>query len=164
MAESKADVFDLEGIRKLLEMMNENNVSELKLERDGGSLKLTRGCPAAINAPVVQTPAPAVVQAVPAAAAQEPAAPAPKADDSAFIKTIDSPMVGTFYASPKPDSPAFVKVGDTVSADKTVCIIEAMKTFNDVKAEIEGKIVEILVKNGAPVEFGKPLFKVDVRG
>lgn len=164
MAEKKADVFDLEGIRRLLELMNENNVSELHLEREGSCLKLSRGGVAVVQAaPVAVQAAPAPVAAQ-APAAQAAPAQAPQADDSAFMKTIVSPMVGTFYASPKPEKPAFVKVGDAVSPDKTVCIIEAMKTFNDVKAEISGKIVEILVKNGEPVEFGKPLFKVDVRG
>ena len=163
MPEKKADVFDLDGIRSLVELMKENNVSEIDLEQDGRRLKLTRG---SVAPAVVSVPASApVVPSTPVVATETQAAPAePKADDSAFIKTINSPMVGTFYASPSPDKPPFVSVGDVVSPEKTVCIIEAMKVFNDVQAEISGKIVEILVKNGEAVEYGKPLFKVDSRG
>ncbi|MBP3529856.1 MAG: acetyl-CoA carboxylase biotin carboxyl carrier protein, partial [Thermoguttaceae bacterium] len=98
-----------------------------------------------------------------AAAPSAPQAPAEDAD-AKFIKTIDSPMVGTFYASPSPKAAPFVQVGDVVGPEKTVCILEAMKVFNEIQAEISGKIVAVLVKNGDPVEFGAPLFKVDVRG
>ena len=77
---------------------------------------------------------------------------------------IKSPMVGTFYAAPNPESPAYVKVGDHVGPETTVCIVEAMKVFNQIPAEVSGKIVAVLVENGEPVEFGQPLFKVDTRG
>lgn len=161
MSEKKADVFDLDGIRNLLELMKENDVSELDLEQDGRRLKLNRAtgvvvqaaAPIALPTPVAPAPQPTPV------AQQAPVAPV----DSASIKTIASPMVGTFYASSGPDKPPFVKVGDVVSPDKTVCIIEAMKTFNDVKAELSGKIVEILAQNGQAVEYGAPLFKVDTK-
>lgn len=162
MSEKKAEVFDLDGIRQLVELMKENNVSELDLEQGECRLKLRRGAVVeTIAAPVapVAPVAPAVLPAQNAAVSE-----APKADDSAFIKTIKSPMVGTFYASSNPAKPPFVKVGDVVTPDKTVCIIEAMKVFNDIQAETSGKIVEILVKNGDPVEYGAALFKVDVRG
>ena len=76
---------------------------------------------------------------------------------------IKSPMVGTFYSAPDPDSPAYVKVGDPVGPDTTVCIVEAMKVFNEIPAEVSGKIVAVLVENGEPVEFGQPMFKVDTR-
>lgn len=163
MSEKKADVFDLEGIRNLLELMKENDVSELDLEQDGRRLKLNRSTGVVLQAAApVAMPAP-VAPAAPAAPAAQPAAPAAAPAESASIKTIVSPMVGTFYASANPDKPPFVKVGDVVSPDKTVCIIEAMKTFNDVKAELSGTIVEILVKNGQAVEYGAPLFKVDTK-
>lgn len=162
MSENSADVFDLDRIRSLVELMKENGVSEIDLEDNGQRVKLTRGVAAAsAPAPVVAS---APVETV-APAAPAPAAPAePEPDDSKFIKTIASPMVGTFYASPRTDKPPFVKVGDVVSPEKTVCIIEAMKVFNEVQAETSGKIVATLVKNGDMVEYGTPLFKVDVRG
>ena len=162
----KDGVFNLEGVRFLVELMKENNVSELDWEQDGARLQLRRGalasiptvCEAVPVAPVAVAPT-----AAPVAAPSAPQAPAEDAD-AKFIKTIDSPMVGTFYASPSPDAAPFVKVGDVVGPEKTVCILEAMKVFNEIQAEISGKIVAVLVKNGDPVEFGAPLFKVDVRG
>lgn len=159
-------VFNLEGVRFLVELMKENNVSELDWEQGDARLKLRRGA----VAPIVD----AIPPVVPVAAPVSPAAPAvdapsvlkaPAEDaDAKFVKTIDSPMVGTFYASPSPNAAPFVKVGDVVGPEKTVCILEAMKVFNEIQAEISGKIVAVLVKNGDPVEFGAPLFKVDVRG
>ena len=158
-------VFTLEGVRFLVELMKENNVSELDWEQGDARLKLRRGAIApvvdAIPA-VVPVAAPAPTAPV-AAAPSAPQAPAEDAD-AKFIKTIDSPMVGTFYASPSPKAAPFVQVGDVVGPEKTVCILEAMKVFNEIQAEISGKIVAVLVKNGDPVEFGAPLFKVDVRG
>ncbi|MBR4834762.1 MAG: acetyl-CoA carboxylase biotin carboxyl carrier protein [Thermoguttaceae bacterium] len=155
--------FNLEGVRFLVELMKENNVSELEWEQGDARLKLRRGAiaPVVDAVPTVVPAAPA--QNAPAAAPSAPQAPAEEADAKS-LKTIDSPMVGTFYASPSPDAAPFVKVGDVVGPEKTVCIVEAMKVFNEIQAEISGKIVAVLVKNGDPVEFGAPLFKVDVRG
>ena len=158
-------VFTLEGVRFLVELMKENNVSELDWEQGDARLKLRRGAIApvvdAIPAVVpVAAPAPVAPVASAPSASQAPAEDA----DAKFVKTIDSPMVGTFYASPSPNAAPFVKVGDVVGPEKTVCILEAMKVFNEIQAEISGKIVAVLVKNGDPVEFGAPLFKVDVRG
>lgn len=158
-------VFNLEGVRFLVELMKENNVSELDWEQGDARLKLRRGA----VAPVVDAIPAVVPVAAPAPSAPVAAAPsapqAPAEDaDAKFIKTIDSPMVGTFYASPSPKAAPFVQVGDVVGPEKTVCILEAMKVFNEIQAEISGKIVAVLVKNGDPVEFGAPLFKVDVRG
>lgn len=150
-------VFTLEGVRFLVELMKENNVSELDWEQGDARLKLRRGA----VAPIVD----AIPAVVPVAAPAPSASQAPAEDaDAKFVKTIDSPMVGTFYASPSPNAAPFVKVGDVVGPEKTVCILEAMKVFNEIQAEISGKIVAVLVKNGDPVEFGAPLFKVDVRG
>lgn len=161
----KDGVFNLEGVRFLVELMKENNVSELDWEQGRARLKLRRGA----IAPVVDAISPVVPVA--ASAPQAPVAAVPSASqapavdaDAKFLKTIDSPMVGTFYASPSPNAAPFVKVGDVVGPEKTVCILEAMKVFNEIQAEISGKIVAVLVKNGDPVEFGAPLFKVDVRG
>ena len=158
----KDGVFNLEGVRFLVELMKENNVSELDWEQGDARLQLRRGPVAAIPTVCEAVPV-APVAAVPTAAPSEPQAPAEDAD-AKFVKTIDSPMVGTFYASPSPNAAPFVKVGDVVGPEKTVCILEAMKVFNEIQAEISGKIVAVLVKNGDPVEFGAPLFKVDVRG
>lgn len=156
-------VFNLDGIRQLVELMKENNVSELDLEQGRSRLKLRRGAIADVPA-VACVPAPVAVQSAPAAvAASESVAPS-AADDSAFVKTIDSPMVGTFYATPSPDAAPFVAVGDVVGPEKTVCIVEAMKVFNEIQAETSGKIVAVLVKSGDAVEYGTPLFKIDVRG
>ncbi|TNE88970.1 MAG: acetyl-CoA carboxylase biotin carboxyl carrier protein, partial [Deltaproteobacteria bacterium] len=100
----------------------------------------------------------APVAAAPAAA-PAPAANAPAADDP-NLKTIESPMVGTFYRAPNPDADVFVKVGDSVSPGKVLCIVEAMKLMNEIESEVSGTIVEILVENGQPVQFGQPLFKI----
>jgi acetyl-CoA carboxylase biotin carboxyl carrier protein len=100
---------------------------------------------------------------MPAATAVTAVGSAP-AGDGPHIKLITSPMVGTFYSKPKPDSDDFVKVGSVVGKDTVVCIVEAMKVFNDIPAEVAGKIVEILAKNEDAVDFGRPLFKVDTRG
>ena len=160
----KDGVFNLEGVRFLVELMQENNVSELEWEQGDARLKLRRGAIApVVDAIPTVVPVAAPAQSAPVAAPSAPQAPAAD-DDAKFIKTIDSPMVGTFYASPSPNAAPFVKVGDVVGPEKTVCIVEAMKVFNEIQAEISGKIVAVLVKNGDPVEFGAPLFKVDVRG
>jgi acetyl-CoA carboxylase biotin carboxyl carrier protein len=108
---------------------------------------------------MVALPAPSVLQPAgpPAPGSNVPTATEPKADNSAVIK---SPMVGTFYTASSPDSPPYVKIGDHVGPETTVCIVEAMKVFNQIPAELSGRIVAILVENGSPVEFGQPLFKV----
>ncbi len=162
MADKKDEVFDLKGIRLLVELMKENNVSELDLEQGGSRLSLRRTLPGAASAAPVVVAQPVPAQPVPTApaAASAPATPAKEPD---YIKTIVSPIVGVFYASPNPEAEPFVKVGDTIAPGKTICLIEAMKVFNNIPAEISGKIAEVLVKNGDPLEYGTPLFKVDVR-
>lgn len=158
MSEKNADVFGLDGIEQLIELMKKNDVSELDLEQGASRLKLRRGS----DGTPVQVVAQPIAPAVPAPVA--PVAPAaPQVDESAYIKTINSPMVGTFYAASSPSKPPYVKVGDRVTPDQTVCIIEAMKVYNDIQAELSGKIVEVLVHNSDPVEYGTPMFKVDTR-
>src|SRR5690606_12894507 len=100
------------------------------------------------------------VAAAPTAGGAAPAAAAAAASDANLVE-IKSPMIGTFYASSSPESPPFVKVGDHIGPTSTVCIIEAMKVFNEIPAEVSGLVVQVLVENGAPVEFGQPLFKID---
>ena len=150
----KSQVFELERIRKLVELMQEFDLREVDLKQAEQRIRLCRGPEAA---PTVYAAPPAPV----AAAAPAPAVVAKPAGDGPNIVVIKSPMVGTFYSRPNPNSPSFVKVGDQVEPEKTVCIIEAMKVFNEIPAEVRGKIVAILVKEEETVEFGKPLFKVD---
>ena len=150
------DVFDVERIRQIIELMEEHDLSEVDLQQGDEKIKLNRG------AAPVQAPPPAY--AAPSPAAPSPAAAAPPAaqaaDRTAGTVTIHSPMVGTFYCRANPDSDPFVKVGDSVSDETIVCIVEAMKVFNEIPAECSGKIVEILVSDQEPVDFGKPMFRV----
>lgn len=153
------DVFDVRRVRRLVTLMNEHDLSEIDLRQGEQRVRLRRGGDQPVYAAV---PAPAQPAAAPApapAASQAAEAPAPAAAPAG--KTIDSPMVGTFYLSSSPESAAFVKVGDQIGADTTICIIEAMKVFNEIPAETSGKIAAILVENGAAVEFGQPLFSLE---
>lgn len=159
---SNQDIFDVRKIRRLVELMKEHDLTELDLQEGDVRVQLRRGT-AAPMAAVVGVP-----QAMPAAPvagppAAESAVPAAEAE-SASISFVKSPMVGTFYAAPDPESPPFVKVGDHIGPDTTVCIVEAMKVFNQIPAETSGRVIAVLAENGAPVEFGQPLFKVDTRG
>jgi len=150
---------ELKEIRTLIDLMKKNGLSVFKMERD--DFKITLKTPEGVQPPVQVPPlAPAVAPTPqpPAAAAAPAAAPAPASDPD--TKEITSPMVGTFYTSPSPDAAPFVKVGQTISADSVVCIIEAMKVMNEIKAEVSGTVVEICGENGKPVQFGQPLFRV----
>ena len=149
--------FDLAAIRDLLEVMQRFDVTEIDLRGDDQNWHVRRGGPAPVAAPAA-APAPVPAAAPPAAAqpADEPVPAAPTAGG----KTIDSPTVGTFYASPSPDDPVFVNVGDSVQPDTVVCLVEAMKVFNQIQAETTGTIAETLVKSGDAVEFGQPLFRL----
>ena len=158
------DVFEIERIRKLVELMEQHDLSAVDLRAGGQRIRLNRG--AIASAPMMYAPAPAAPAPAPsvsAAPAPSAAAAAPAADGPNIV-VIKSPMVGTFYSKPNPESEPFVKVGASVSADTTVCIIEAMKVFNEIPAETRGKVVAVLAENGQPVEFGKPLFKIDTAG
>ena len=161
---------DTKDIRKIVEMMKENDLSLFHLEKDEFKIKLKRGnelddiksvlsaMPAApAAAPVAAAPAPAAAPAAPAAA---PAGDAAPAADGAAGEEITSPMVGTFYRKPSPDADNFVEVGTTVSEGQTLCIIEAMKVMNEIKAEKSGTITALLVEDATPVQFGEPLFKI----
>lgn len=148
---------DLESVRQLLALMSEHGLAELEIEQDDLAVRLKKAVPG---------PPPPVLVAAPVGGAPPSAGPAsaaaqiaePAAD--AKLPTINSPMVGTFYAAPSPDAPPFVKVGDHVSEDTVVCVIEAMKVFNEIRAETSGVIEKVLVKNAQAVEFGQPLFAV----
>ena len=133
----KEDVFSVDRIRSLIELMKEYDLSEVDLKQDEQQIRLVRGAKQVVAA------GPAGIAAMAPAVAPIAAAPVGPVADSPHIKIIQSPMVGTFYSRPNPKSDDFVKVGSSVSADSVVCIIEAMKVFNDIPAEIGGKIVEI---------------------
>jgi acetyl-CoA carboxylase biotin carboxyl carrier protein len=167
-------MLDIRKLKELIRLMVENELTEIDLKDEKETVSLRRE---GSQAPVVQvSPAPAappaapapVAPAAPAAPAPAPAAPAPAAApaaepspaDTSNLEQITSPMVGTFYSAAKPESPAFANVGDTVTADTTVCIVEAMKIFNEIKAEQSGVIEKVLVSNGDSVEFGQALFLV----
>lgn len=158
---SNQDIFDVRRIRRLVELMKEHELSEIDLREGETRIQLRRGSEPVITMPAARAAAPAPVAAAAGGEAAAPAA-APKADE-AHVAIIKSPMVGTFYAAPDPDSPPYVKVGDHVGPETTVCIVEAMKVFNQIPAEVSGKIMTVLVENGQSVEFGQPLYKVDTR-
>ncbi len=155
---------DFKDIKKIVELMNEHGLSQFKLEQDETKLELKKGGDADVSAiSQLMAAAPAPIVAAPAATPAALPVAAPAADSSglpAGTEEITSPMVGTFYAASAPDADAFVKVGDKVSAETTVCIVEAMKVMNEIQAEISGEILEILVENGTAVQFGEPLFRV----
>ena len=157
------DVFDVERIRRLVRLMEEHELSEIDLRQKEERINLRRGAalpPAAYPAPAAPLAAPPAA----AAPAGTPSAAPAAAAEGANIVTIKAPMVGTFYSRANPDSESFVKVGSVVQPDTVVCIIEAMKVFNEIPAEVRGRVVAILVNDEEPVEFGKPLFKIDTSG
>ena len=144
---------EIARLERLLALMNEHGLTELELGTDGRSVRMSKSGPAtyAVGAPLAPLSAPA--GAAPAAAAP------PKAAKSAGEPFL-SPMVGTFYRAASPEAKAFVMEGDSVKADATLCIIEAMKVMNEIKSDRSGKIVQILVENGEAVEYGQPLFLI----
>lgn len=153
--------FDLKKVRRLIELMDEHDLSEVDLKEGDMRIRLRRRQP---HSPI---PLATVPSAGAALAPQEapdgrtsPAEGAAASSPTENLLEITSPMVGTFYAASAPDAEPYVQVGSPVSADTTVCIIEAMKVFNEIEAEVSGEIAEVLVANGEPVEFGQPLFRV----
>lgn len=151
------DVFDVDRIRNLVELMKEHDLREIDLKQDDQQIRLCRNLEEVAPRIITQM-APAPMAAAPTSAAGGGAA---RPADDKNVVFITSPMIGTFYARPKPDAESYVKVGDRVTPDKTVCLVEAMKTYNEIPAEVSGTIVAVLVENGDSVDFGRPLFKVD---
>jgi acetyl-CoA carboxylase biotin carboxyl carrier protein len=153
---------NLEEIKDLIKLVSKSGLGKVEIEREGFriSIKGSQSEPIMyqaapmVAAPVAAAPAPVATTAAPAATE------ANNSDDSKYI-TVKSPMIGTFYRTPGPDKDAFVNVGDTIQIGDKVCIIEAMKTFNEIEAEISGKIVKVLVDNASPVDYDQPLFLVD---
>jgi len=155
---------DIKEIRTLIDLMKKNGVAVFKMEREGFKITLktaeaTASYSVSAAHPVVAYSEPA--PALPAASAPAASAPAaaPQAAPTSGIE-IKSPMVGTFYSSPSPDAPAFVSVGQEITPDTVVCIIEAMKVMNEVKAEVSGTVTEICAENGKPVQFGQAMFRL----
>jgi acetyl-CoA carboxylase biotin carboxyl carrier protein len=158
---------DLKEIQNLIKFVANSGVAEVKLET--GDVKITIRTTLEGNSPdvtyVQQMPSQNMLQQAAApqqiAPAATPAAPAPAADDNSKYITVKSPIIGTFYRKPAPDKPVFAEVGSTISKGDVLCVIEAMKLFNEIESEVSGKIVKILVDDMSPVEFDQPLFLVD---
>ncbi|OUR91209.1 acetyl-CoA carboxylase, biotin carboxyl carrier protein [Flavobacteriales bacterium 34_180_T64] len=157
---------DIKEIQNLIKFVAKSGASEVKLEMDdikitiktgderGESTTYVQQIP--VNAPMAQMPAAPAIPAAP-----EVTAPAPSADENSKYITIKSPIIGTFYRKPSPEKPVFVEVGSTINEGDVLCVIEAMKLFNEIESEVSGKIVKILVDDSSPVEFDQPLFLVD---
>lgn len=161
---------DIKEIQSLIKFVAKSGANEVKLETPDFKITIRTGTAGSApettivqQVPVASAPVP-VMPAAPAAAEPAPAAPAApeaaKEDDSKYI-TIKSPIIGTFYRKPAPDKPAFVEVGATIAPGDVLCVIEAMKLFNDIESEVSGKIVKVLAEDASPVEFDQPLFLVD---
>ncbi|WP_254510726.1 acetyl-CoA carboxylase biotin carboxyl carrier protein [Anatilimnocola floriformis] len=167
MAESESEsvtgnVFDVERIRKLVELMKEHDLNEIDLRESRQRLRIQRGAAVQYAAPQMMAAPPQMMAAsAPAPAAAASGGKSAPAADGPNITIIKSPMVGTFYSKANPKAAPFVKVGDRVDTNTTICIVEAMKVFNEIPAEVRGSIVAVLVEEGEAVEFDKPLFKVD---
>ncbi|NCT67494.1 MAG: acetyl-CoA carboxylase biotin carboxyl carrier protein [Rhodanobacteraceae bacterium] len=152
---------DLRKIKKLIDLLEESNLAELEIKEGEEIVRLSRlpkGMIGTLPVAAPMAPAAPVRVETPAPAAAEAAAPAGKALPEGHV--VKAPMVGTFYASPNPEAPAFVKVGQTVKAGDTLGIIEAMKMFNQIEADVSGTVLAILVNNGQPVEFDEPMFVI----
>jgi len=159
---------DFKQIQELIKMINKSNIGEVSIEEKGFKLTIKQKedpvqqiITAPISAQPVAAAAPAPAAPVPAAAAapEKPARPAEPPVSN--IVTIKSPMIGTFYRSPSPDKASFVNVGDEIEPGTVVCIIEAMKLFNEIESEVKGKIVKVLIEDASPVEYDQPLFQVE---
>ncbi|WKV10671.1 acetyl-CoA carboxylase biotin carboxyl carrier protein [Marivirga harenae] len=151
-------------IQDLIDFISKSGLDEVNIETEEFKIKVKKNTEAKVVQAAAPAPQPTAAPAPAPSAA--PAAPsssgesAPASDDDKYV-TIKSPMIGTFYRTPNPDNPAFVNVGDSVKAGDTVCIVEAMKLFNEIESDVSGKIVKILVDNATPVEYDQPLFLVD---
>jgi acetyl-CoA carboxylase biotin carboxyl carrier protein len=161
-----SDTFDLKRVKQLVELMKANDLTDVEIKQGEWQITLRRGAhtPMIPNMAMpmqtmpMQTPTTqASTQTAPTAASASTAS-----EEPANTTVIKSPMVGTFYTASSPDAPPFAKVGDTVTPEKTVCLIEAMKVYNEIQAECSGKIIAVLAKNGESVEYGRPLFRVAV--
>ena len=154
---------NLEEIKDLIKLVSKSGLGKVEIEREGFriSIKGSQSEQVLVQAaPMMAAPAPVAAAPVAAAPNNGDAAPAAATDDSKYI-TVKSPMIGTFYRTPGPDKDAFVNVGDSIQPGMKLCIIEAMKTFNEIESEVSGKIVKVLVDNASPVDYDQPLYLVD---
>jgi acetyl-CoA carboxylase biotin carboxyl carrier protein len=151
------DPKDIKEIKAVIDLMKKHDLSVFEIEKEGFRLKLQRG--ASASQATIAAPGPAALPSKAAPSGAEPP-PAAKPIESVPMKEIVSPMVGTFYRSASPDAQPFVEVGKPVTEETVVCIIEAMKVMNEIKAETSGVIAEVVAENGKPVQFGQPLFRV----
>lgn len=149
---------DLKDIKAIIDLMKKNSITEFELERQEFKIRLKRGGVAIAATQYEELPATVAVPVLPAAGAAA-ALPASSGSGGNDVE-IKSPMIGTFYRAPSPESGNYVEVGAEVNSDTVVCIIEAMKVMNEIKAEMKGVITEILIDNAKPVEFGQPMFKI----
>jgi acetyl-CoA carboxylase biotin carboxyl carrier protein len=154
------DLMNIDEIKKILQLMQENDLAEFEMEKEGFRIALKKAQPAITSQVPIQQTLPQM-QASMQQSAQVEKSSTEKEDKGKYHEII-SPMVGTFYAAPTPDSEPFVKVGDEIHSDEVVCILEAMKVMNEIKSEVHGRVVDILVENAEPVEFGQLLFKIEV--
>ncbi|MGE3109644.1 MAG: acetyl-CoA carboxylase biotin carboxyl carrier protein [Phycisphaerales bacterium] len=154
-------MIDIRKLKELVRLMVENDLSELDLKDQQETVTIKRGSGVVMAPPMVHhVPVAPPGASAAAASGEPPEAGASGPGDESGLVAITSPMVGTFYCSPNPDSPAFVSVGTSVGPDSTVCLIEAMKVFNEIKAEVGGIVERVLIENGKPVEYGQRLFLV----
>jgi acetyl-CoA carboxylase biotin carboxyl carrier protein len=154
---------NLEEIKDLIKLVSKSGLGKVEIEREGFriSIKGSQSEQVLVQAaPMMAAPAPVAAAPVAATPSNGDAATAVASDDSKYI-TVKSPMIGTFYRTPGPDKDAFVNVGDSIQPGMKLCIIEAMKTFNEIESEVSGKIVKVLVDNASPVDYDQPLFLVD---
>ncbi|WP_179946946.1 acetyl-CoA carboxylase biotin carboxyl carrier protein [Niabella ginsenosidivorans] len=156
---------DFKQIQELIKMVNKSNIGELSIEQKDFKVTIRQkeeSVTQVVTAAPVQYQQPQAPAQLPSQTAPTPPAQAPKtAEPPANTITIKSPMIGTFYRKPAPDKPNFVEEGDVVSPGKVICVIEAMKLFNEIESEVSGKIVKVLVEDASPVEFDQPLFIVE---
>jgi acetyl-CoA carboxylase biotin carboxyl carrier protein len=146
---------NIKEIKEMINLMNENNLMELEIEKEGMRIKLRRSGPGEPHL------GPLIIEKE--VSREKPALPSSEQAEPSLIRTVEikAPMVGTFYRAPSPEASAYVEVEQAIEPGQIICIIEAMKLMNEIKSEIKGKIVEILVENAEPVEFGQPLFLVE---
>jgi acetyl-CoA carboxylase biotin carboxyl carrier protein len=154
---------EIKDLKALVKMITDTDITEFEMENAEEKILIKRGPDKEFVQFAAPVAAPAAAPVASAPAAPAPAAAAPAAETAAEVsgETINSPIVGSFYRKPSPEAPAFVDVGDVVEAGQAVCLVEAMKMFNEIEAEFKCKIVEILKDDAAPVEFGEPLFRVE---
>lgn len=153
---------DLKELKELLKIFEDSELNEFELEEDGRRLRMQKNSPEANVTPIsmMMPQSATMIPAAPIPSATPPPIPEASSDVVTHAKTIDSPMVGTYYSAPAPGEPAFIQEGDSIEEGQTICIVEAMKLMNEVTAKSNCIIEKILVENGEPVEFGQPLFAI----